>query len=32
MRKEEGDVVEVKTPAGPTEYEILAVRYGSAGP
>jgi len=32
MRKETGDVVEVKTPAGPTEYEILAVRYGADGP
>ena len=30
--KEEGDVIEVKTPSGPTEYEILAVRYGADGP
>ena len=30
--KAEGDVIEVKTPSGPTEYEILAVRYGADGP
>ena len=30
--KVEGDVIEVKTPSGPTEYEILAVRYGPDGP
>ena len=28
--KAEGDVIEVKTPSGPTEYEILAVRYGAS--
>jgi transcription elongation factor GreB len=32
QRKEEGDVIEVKTPSGPTEYEILQVRYGADGP
>ncbi len=30
--KVEGDVIEVKTPSGPTEYEITAVRYGPDGP
>lgn len=32
VKKEAGDVVEVKTPSGPTEYEILDVRYGADGP
>ncbi len=30
--KRVGDVIEVKTPAGATEYEILVVRYGADGP
>ena len=30
--KVEGDVFEVKTPSGPMEYEIIAVRYGADGP
>lgn len=32
MRKSAGDVVEVKTPSGPMEYEILKVHYGDEGP
>ncbi|MCO4769127.1 MAG: GreA/GreB family elongation factor [Deltaproteobacteria bacterium] len=32
MKKSAGDVVEVKTPAGPTEYEVLEVRYGAGKP
>ncbi len=32
LGKEEGDVIEVKTPKGAVEYEILEVRYGAGEP
>lgn len=32
LRKVAGDVIEVQTPGGETEYEILDVRYGAEGP
>jgi transcription elongation factor GreB len=32
QKKVEGDVIEVRTPSGRTEYEILVVRYGADGP
>ena len=32
LGKRAGDVIEVSTPRGPIEYEVLAVRYGADGP